>query len=103
MAFYYQEELDNLSDETIKELETYTEENFPDWVYYKAVGEFQSIDDIDGDGERVLFLENLGIDLGLDKFNLTDIQSIIVGYMFINDLFGRKYVDEVMEMLEEED
>lgn len=102
MTFYYQEELDNLSDETIGELETYTEENFPDWVYYKAVDEFQSIDDIDGDGARVLYLENLGIDLGLDKFNLTDIQSIIVAYMFINDLFGRKYVDEVMEMLEED-
>ena len=102
MTFYYQEELDNLSDETIGEIETYIEEELPDWVYYKAVDEFQSIDDIDGDGERVLFLENLGIDLGLDKFNLTDIQSIIVAYMFINDLFGRKYVNEVMEMLEED-
>lgn len=102
MTFYYQKELDNISDETIKELETYTEENFPDWFYYKAVDEFQSIDDIDGDGERVLFLENLGIDLGLDTFNLTDIQTIIIAYMFINDLFGRKYTDEVMEMLEED-
>ena len=102
MTFYYQEELDNLSDETIGEIETYTEEELPDWFYYKAVDEFQSIDDIDGDGERVLFLENLGISMGLDRFNLTDIQSIIVAYMFINDLFGRKYVDEVMEMLEED-
>lgn len=102
MTFYYQEELDNLSDETIEELETYTEENFPDWFYYKAVDEFHSIDDIDGDGERVLYLENLGIDLGLDKLGLTDIQTIIVAYMFVNDLFGRKYVDEVMEMLEED-
>lgn len=100
MAFYYQEELDNISDETIGAIETYTEENFPDWFYYKAVDEFHSIDDIDGDGERVLFLENLGIDMRLDKFNLTDIQSIIVSYMFVNDLFGRKYVDEIMEMLE---
>ena len=102
MTYYYQEELDNLSDETIKEIETYTEEELPDWVYYKAVDEFTDIDDIDGDGERVLFLENLGIDLGLDKLGLTDIQSIIVAYMFINDLFGRKYVNEVMEMLEED-
>lgn len=102
MKYYYQEELDNLSDETIEEIEAYAEENFPDWFYYKAVNEFSDIDDIDGDGERVLYLENLGIDLGLDKFGLTDIQSIIIAYMFINDIFGRKYVDEVMEMLEED-
>lgn len=102
MTFYYQEELDKISDETIEEIETYTEENSPDWFYYKAVDEFHSIDDIDGDGERVLFLENLGISMGLDKFGLTDIQSIIIAYMFVNDLFGRKYVDEVMEMLEED-
>ena len=97
MKFYYQSELDNLSNETIKEISDYTQDNFNDKFYYKSLDEFE---DLRNDYDRICYLEDLAIDLGLNKFNLTVEQSIIVAYMYVNDLYGRAYVYEVMKMLE---
>lgn len=97
MKFYYQSELDNLSNETIKEISDYTQDNFNDKFYYKSLDEFE---DLRNDDDRLCYLEDLAIDLGLKKFNLTVEQSIIVAYMYVSDLFGRSYVYEVMKMLE---
>ena len=97
MTFYYQSELNNLEDETIKELEDYTEDNFSNKYFYKVLKEFENLRD---ENEKVFYLENLAIDLKLKQFNLTDIQEIIIAYMFVNDLFGRSYVYELMKMLD---
>ena len=97
MKFYYQSELDNLTDATIKEIDYYTEDNFNDKFFYKVGREY---DDLRNDEDRLCYLEDLAIDLGLKQFNLTVEQSIIVAYMYINDIFGRAYVYEVMKMLE---
>ena len=98
MKFYYQSELDNLDNETIKELEAYTEIFFGDWFLYKRAEEFESLTD---DTLKVYFLEELADQLDLmDDFTLTDIQSIIVAYMFVNDLFSKEYTDGVMELLD---
>ena len=97
MKFYYQSELDNLSNETIREISDYTQDNFSEKFYYKSLDEFE---DLRNDYDRLCYLEDLAIDLGLKKFNLTVEQSIIVAYMYVNDLYGRAYVYEVMKMLE---
>ena len=97
MTFHYQKELDNLSDETIKEIDYYTEEKFSDKFYYKSLNEFENLRN---DEDRLYYLEDLAIDLNLKQFNLTVEQSIIVAYMFVSDLFGRAYVYDVMKMLE---
>ena len=97
MKFYYQSELDNLSNATIKAIEDYTQDNFNDKFYYKSLDEFE---DLRSDYDRICYLEDLAIDLGLKKFNLTVEQSIIVAYMYVNDLYGRAYVYEVMKMLD---
>ena len=97
MKFYYQEELNNLSDAIIKEIDYYTEEKFNDKFYYKSLDEFENLRN---DEDRLYYLEDLAIDLELKQFNLTVEQSIIVAYMFVNDLFGRSYVYDVMKMLE---
>ena len=97
MKFYYQSELDNLSNETIREISDYTQDNFSEKFYYKSSEEFE---DLRNDYDRLCYLEDLAIDLGLKKFNLTVEQSIIVAYMYVNDLYGRAYVYEVMKMLE---
>ena len=97
MKFYYQSELDNLSNDTIREIEDYTQDNFSEKFYYKSLDEFE---DLRSDYDRICYLEDLAIDLGLKKFNLTVEQSIIVAYMYVNDLYGRAYVYEVMKMLE---
>ena len=97
MKFYYQSELDNLDNETIKELEAYTEIFFGDWFLYKRAEEFESLTD---DTLKVYFLEELADQLDLVDFNLTDIQEIILAYMFVNDLFSKEYTDGVMELLE---
>lgn len=97
MQFYYQSELNNMEDVTIKEIEDYTEDNFSNKYFYAVLKEFE---DLRTDDDRIFYLENLAIDLNLKQFNLTDVQEIIVAYMFVNDLFGRSYVYEVMKMLE---
>ena len=97
MKFYYQSELDNLSNETIKEIDYYTDEKFNDKFFYKVGREF---DDLRNDEDRLYYLEDLAIDLKLKQFNLTVEQEIIIAYMFVNDLFGRAYVYDVMKMLE---
>ena len=97
MKFYYQSELNNLEDATIKAIEDYTRDNFTNKYFYKVVKEFEDLRD---ENEKVFYLENLAIDLKLKQFNLTDVQEIIVAYMFVNDLFGRSYVYEVMKMLD---
>ena len=97
MKFYYQSELDNLSNDTIREISDYTQDNFSEKFYYKSSDEFE---DLRNDYDRLCYLEDLAIDLGLKKFNLTVEQSIIVAYMYVNDLYGRAYVYEVMKMLE---
>ena len=97
MKFYYQSELDNLSNDTIREISDYTQDNFSEKFYYKSLDEFE---DLRSDYDRLCYLEDLAIDLGLKKFNLTVEQSIIVAYMYVNDLYGRAYVYEVMKMLE---
>ena len=97
MKFYYQSELDNLSNETIREISDYTQDNFSEKFYYKSLDEFE---DLRSDYDRICYLEDLAIDLGLKKFNLTVEQSIIVAYMYVNDLYGRAYVYEVMKMLD---
>jgi len=97
MQFYYQSELNNLEDETIKALEDYTEDNFSNKYFYEVLKEFE---DLRTDEDKVFYLENLAIDLNLKQFNLTEIQEIIVAYMFVNDLFGRSYVYELMKMLD---
>ena len=94
---YYQKELNNLSNETIEAIEDYTEDNFSEKFFYKVGREF---DDQRDDEDRIFYLENLAIDLKLDSFNLTDVQAIIVAYMYVSDLFGRAYTYEVMKMLE---
>ena len=98
MKFYYQSELDNLSNETIKEISDYTEDNFSEKFYYKSSEEFE---DLRTDEDKVNYLDQLADDLSLKQFNLTDVQAIIVAYMFVNDLFGRAYVYDVMKMLED--
>ena len=97
MKFYYQSELDNLSNDTIREISDYTQDNFSEKFYYKSSEECE---DLRNDYDRLCYLEDLAIDLGLKKFNLTVEQSIIVAYMYVNDLYGRAYVYEVMKMLE---
>lgn len=97
MKFYYQTELNNLTDETIKAIEDYAQDNFTDKFYYKMLDEF---DEQRNDEDRIFFLENLAIDLELDRFELTDVQAIIVAYMYVNDLFGRSYTYKVLKMLE---
>lgn len=97
MKFYYQSELDNLDNETIRAVEDYTEESFADDYLYKKDDEFRRLTD---DDDKLYFLEDLVIDLNLVEFNLTDIQEIIIAYMFVNDLFSKKYTDGVMELLE---
>ena len=98
MKFYYQSELDNLSNDTIREISDYTQDNFSEKFYYKSSDEFE---DLRNDYDRLCYLEDLAIDLGLKKFNLTVEQSIIVAYMYVNDLYGRAYVYDVMKMLED--
>ena len=97
MKFYYQSELDNLDNETIKAVEAYTEIFFADWFLYKRAEEFESLTD---DTLKVYFLEELADQLDLVDFNLTDIQEIILAYMFVNDLFSKEYTDGVMELLD---
>ena len=97
MQFYYQSELDNLDNETIKAVEAYTEIFFADWFLYKRAEEFESLTD---DTLKVYFLEELADQLDLAEFKLTDIQEIIIAYMFVNDLFSKAYTDEVMELLD---
>ena len=97
MKFYYQSELDNLSNDTIREIEDYTQDNFSEKFYYKSLDEFENQRN---DEDKVFYLENLAFDLNLKQFNLTVEQEIIVAYMYVNDLYGRAYVYEVMKMLE---
>ena len=97
MKFYYQSELDNLDNETIKAVEAYTEIFFADWFLYKRAEEFESLTD---DTLKVYFLEELTDQLDLEEFDLTDIQEIILAYMFVNDLFSKEYTDGVMELLD---
>ena len=97
MKFHYQSELDNLSNETIKEIEDYTQDNFNDTFYYKSSEEFE---DLRNDEDRPCYLEDLAIDLKIKQFNLTVEQEIIVAYMYVSDLFGRAYTYDVMKMLE---
>ena len=97
MKFYYQSELDNLENETIKAVEAYTEIFFADWFLYKRAEEFESLTD---DTLKVYFLEELTDQLDLEEFDLTDIQEIIIAYMFVNDLFSKEYTDGVMELLD---
>ena len=97
MKFYYQSELDNLDNKTIKALEEYTEKYFADWFLYKRAEEFESLTD---DTLKVNFLEELADQLDLAEFKLTDIQEIIIAYMFVNDLFSKEYTDGVMELLD---
>ena len=98
MKFYYQSELDNLSNATIKAIEDYTEDNFSEKFYYKSLDEFENQRN---DEDKIFYLENLAIDLNLKQFNLTVEQEIIVAYMYVSDLFGRAYVYDVMKMLED--
>lgn len=98
MKFYYQSELDNLSNETIKAVSDYTEETTSDDFLYAKDDEFRSLRNVD---DKLYFLEDLAIDLKLKQFNLTDIQEFIVAYMFINDLFSKEYTNGVMELLNE--
>ena len=93
----YQSELNNLSNATIKAIEDYTENNYSEKFFYKVGREF---DDQRDDEDRIFYLENLAIDLELDRFNLTDVQAIIVAYMYVSDMFNRSYVYEVMKMLD---
>ena len=98
MKFYYQSELDNLDNETIKAVEAYTGVFFADWFLYKRAEEFEGLTD---DTLKVYFLEELADQLDLmDEFDLTDIQEIILAYMFVNDLFSKEYTDGVMELLD---
>ena len=97
MQFYYQSELNNMEDVTIKEIEDYTEDNFSNKYFYEVLKEFE---DLRTDEDKVFYLENLATDLKLKQFNLTDVQEIIIAYMFVNDLFGRSYVYELMKMLD---
>ena len=97
MKFYYQSELDNLDNETIKAVEAYTEIFFADWFLYKRAEEFEGLTD---DTLKVYFLEELADQLDLEGFNLTDNQEIIIAYMFVNDLFSKEYADGVMQLLE---
>lgn len=97
MAYYYQSELDNLDNNTIKAVEEYTGENEADWFLYEKAEEFESITD---DTLKVNFLEELADDLDLMEFDLTDIQDIIIAYMFVNDLFSKEYTDGIMELLD---
>ena len=97
MKFYYQSELDNLDNETIKAVEEYTEKYFADWFLYKRAEEFESLTD---DTLKVNFLEELADQLDLVEFKLTDIQEIIIAYMFVNDLFSKAYTDGVMRLLD---
>ena len=97
MKFYYQSELDNLDNETIKAVEAYTEKYFADWFLYKRAEEFEGLTD---DTLKVYFLEELADQLDLAEFKLTDIQEIIIAYMFVNDLFSKAYTDEVMRLLD---
>lgn len=97
MQFYYQSELNNMEDVTIKEIEDYTEDNFSNKYFYEVLKEFEDLRD---ESDKIFYLENLADDLNLKQFNLTDVQEIIIAYMFVNDLFGRSYVYELMKMLD---
>ncbi len=95
--YHFQSELDNLDNETIKAIEDYTENTTTDDYLYKKDDEFGRLSD---DDDKLYFLEDLGDDLYLVQFNLTDIQEIIIAYMFVNDLFNKEYTDGVMKLLE---
>ena len=95
--YHFQSELDNLDNETIKAVEAYTEIFFADWFLYKRAEEFESLTD---DTLKVYFLEELTDQLDLEEFDLTDIQEIILAYMFVNDLFSKEYTDGVMQLLD---
>jgi len=94
---HYQKELNNLSNETIKAIEDYTEDNFTEELFYQVGREY---DELRNDEDRVYYLEQLADDLNLSQFNLTVYQAIIIAYMFVNDLFGRSYVYEVLKIME---
>jgi len=96
MAYHFQSELDNLDNETIKAVEEYTEKTVEEWLLHRLAREFENTTDT----EKIDFLEDLVIDLNLKDFNLTDIQEIIIAYMFVNDLYSKEYTDEVMELLD---
>ena len=98
MKKYYQSELNNLDNVTIEAIEDYTRDNYSDKFFYKVVKEF---DDQRDEEDKIFYLENLAIDLNLKKFNLTDIQEIIVAYMFVDDIFSKDYSDEIVEILEQ--
>lgn len=93
----YQSELNNLDEATIKAVEDYTRETVTDDSFYDYLEEFESLRN---DEDVITYLEELADELNLGKFNLTDIQAIIVAYMFINDLFKKEYTDEVTTILE---
>ena len=96
MKYHFQSELDNLDNETIKAIEDYTEKTVAEWLLHRLAREFDDLLDED----KLYFLEELGDDLDLVEFKLTDIQKIIIAYMFVNDLFNKEYTDGVMELLE---
>lgn len=93
----YQSELNNLNEATIKAVEDYTRETVTDDKFYDYVKEYEGIRD---ETLKVDFLEELADELNLVQFNLTDIQEIIMVYMFVNDLFHKEYTDGVMRLLE---
>ena len=97
MTFYYQKELNNLSNETIKAIEDYTENNFSEKFFYQVGREF---DDLRNDEERVEYLDQLADDLNLKQFNINDYQAIIIAYMYVSDLFGRSYAYGVLKIME---
>lgn len=94
---YYQSDLDYLDNKTIKAIEEYTGETTSDLYFYTKANEFDSLTD---NLEKVDFLEQVADQLDLVEFKLTDIQEIIIAYMFVNDLFSKAYTDEVMELLD---
>lgn len=94
---YYQSDLDNLSNNTIKAVEDYTRETVTDDRFYDYIREYEDIRD---ETLKVDFLEELADDLDLVEFKLTDIQEIIIAYMFVNDLFSKAYTDGIMELLD---
>ncbi|AXY81117.1 hypothetical protein AVP_01 [Aerococcus phage vB_AviM_AVP] len=94
---YYQSDLDYLDNNTIRAIEEYTGETTSDKYLYEQAEAYESISD---NLEKVDFLEELADDLDLVKFKLTDIQEIIIAYMFVNDLFSKAYTDDIMELLD---
>lgn len=93
----YQSELDNLDNNTIKAIEYYTRETVTDDKFYSYLKEYEDIRD---ETLKIDFLEELADELNLLQFNLTDIQEIIMAYMFVNDLFSKAYTDGIMELLD---